>query len=529
MVDLIGVAEKARDELKSAQLRNMYRRDFQAWKADVLGLRTYEYMQEITNTALFGDINRTAIKSSNGTSKSFEVAAMIAWVGAVHDPGEAISIVTAPSIDQIDKVVFTYLKSFRQRAAERGNPLPGWINETLGWKFAGPQGNIDLAYGRKPSRGQEVAVFQGTRSQTGKTYVFIDEAGGVSKALFTAAEAVLTGAHARGIYIGNPDDPEAEWRKIFEDPRLDGEYNRFTISSFDLPTMTGEVVYPDDPDMQARMMESLTQRSWVEHKQRIWGERDARYQSKVLGQFPEDAGLGFFSRKDINTCFDTTIEDDLATPCVFGVDVARFGTDETVVYMNRGGRVRLLDAWGKTDTYESSRKVFDLAQRYSPAEIRIDSTGVGGAVLDNLVSNPEFNGAWNLVGLDGSAESPDLSKWANKRAYMHDSTKQQMFEGYIDLDVEDTELTDQLEIISYKFHNRGGIQIDKKSDMKTEMGGSPDRADAFIYATADVSPWTNNPLNNLPVGTEVQMDPRDMFVEEDFDFFSPAGLIGGAF
>lgn len=507
-MNLIGVADEAISQFKTAQLRNLYRRDYTAWKADVLGYRTYEKMQHITEVALFGDINRTAIKSSNGVSKSFEIAAMIGWVGSVHEPGEAVAILTAPSIPQMEKVTWAYLKANKTRAELRGNPMPGFINESLEWKIAGPSGNIDIAYGRKPAPGKEVSVFQGTRSMFGKTYVFIEEAGGVSKNLFTAAEAVLTGADARGIYIGNPDDAGTEWQQVFEAKKYDDEFNRFTISSFDLPTFTGEIVYPDDPEMQERMLKSLTQKSWVEHKQRIWGEHDARYQSKVLGEFPKDGGKGFFGTGVINAAINTEIEDDLSVPVVLGVDVARMGKDESVIYSNRGGRVRLEDSWGKIDTYETSKRVFDIARRLQPLEIRIDGTGVGAGVWDNLAQNPEFQGSWTVIGIEGASASPDLTKWANKRAYMHDSTREQMALGEIDIDFEDEELREQLGLITYKFHTRGGVQISKKEEMETEMGGSPDRADAFIYATADLSPWTGNPLNELLPGDRVILEPE---------------------
>lgn len=519
-MNLIGVAEEAIAQFRTAQLRNLYRRDYTAWKADVLGYRTYEKMQHITEVALFGDVPRTAIKSSNGTSKSFEIAAMISWVVSVHEPGEAVAIVTAPSIPQMEKVTWAYLKTNKGRAEERGFTLPGWLTEDLGWKMRGPHGNIDLAFGRKPAPGTEVSVFQGTRSQFGKTFVFIEEAGGVSKALFTAAEAVLTGADARGVYIGNPDDPGTEWQKIFEDKKYEADFNRFTISSFDLPTFTGEVVYPDDPVMQDRMLKALTQRSWVEHKKRIWGEHDARYLSKVLGEFPKDGGSGFFGSAVINKAIDTVIEEDLDVPVVLGVDVARMGADESVVYSNRGGRVRLEASWGKTDTYESSQKIHAIARRLNPTEIRIDGTGVGAGVWDNLANNPEFAGPWTVIGVEGASASPDLTKWANKRAYMHDSAREQMVAGEIDLDFEDQELKDQLTLITFKFHNRGGVQIAKKEDMKTEMGGSPDRADAFIYAVADLSPWTGNPLNALTPGDRVVVDPYEL-LELEFEYGSP--------
>lgn len=509
-MNLVGIAEQAVGEIKSAQLKNLYQRDFIAWRSDVLGYNSYQKMNAICETALFGAINRTAIKSSNGTSKSHEVANMVTWVSSVFEPGETVSIITAPSLAQVEKTIFAYVKSARTRAQQRGFELPGWVNESLELKYAGAQGNITLAFGRKPASGSEVSSFQGVRSQHGKTYVWFDEAGGLSRNMWTAAEAVLTGADARLISIGNPDDAGTEWEKIFKDKKYDGEFNRFTISSYDLPTFTGEKVY-DDPAMQTRMLKSLTQVSWVEHKKRIWGEHDARFRSKVLGEFPEDGGTGFFGQAAINKAFDTEIQPDDSTPIVLGVDVARMGTDETVVYSNQGGKVRLAGAWGKTDTWETTVKVHEIAVQLGAVEVRIDGTGVGAGVWDNLAQNPQFaDGGYATIGIEGASKSPDLAKWVNKRAFTHDSTREQMMAGLIDLDIEDEELREQLGLISYKFSNRGGIQVAGKSEIKTELGGSPDRADAFIYATCDLSLWTGNPLNEMVPGERVVKSPEEI-------------------
>lgn len=510
-MNLTGVASAALGEMTNKRLQALYQKDFIAWQSDVLGVRTYGKMEHILNDALFGEINRTAIKSSNGTSKSFSVASAVAWVASAFDIGETVSIITAPTLTQIDRVIFAYLKSFKNMASERGFELPGKINEQLEWKVPGPQGSIALAFGRKPATGTEVSSFQGVRSQFGKTWVWFDEAGGLSKNMYTAAEAVLTGADARLVAIGNPDDAGTEWERIFKDKKYDGEFNRHTISSFDLPTFTGEVVYPDDEKMQAQMLLSLTQVSWVEHKKRIWGEHDARYRSKVLGEFPADGGNGFFSQAVINSAIDTNIEEDQTLPLIAGADIARWGADESVIAANRGGRIRVADSWGKCDLVDSARRIHAYAQREGATEVRIDSTGVGGGVYDMLDRLDEFaDKTYTLIGWDNGKASPDITQWSNMRSYSHDSLRSQMAEGGIDLDFEDEELQDQLQIITYKFTNRGGIQITPKDDLKTEMGGSPDRLDAVIMAGTDMSPWTGNPYNRMPVGAVISQERSEV-------------------
>lgn len=506
-MNLGGLVASAMGEMQNRRLQHLYQKDFIAWQADVLGIRTYKKMEGILETALFGEKPRTLIKSSNGTSKSYSTSAAILWVGSVFDHGESLAIVSAPSQSQIEKVTFRYIKSFKARAAERGFDLPGTVNEQLEWWVPGPEGKLVLAYGRKPAAGQEVSTFQGIRSEFGKTYVFFDEAGGMSRGMWTAAEAVLTGAEARLIAIGNPDDVGTEWHRYFREEKYAEEFNRFTISSFDLPTFTGEVVYPDDPEMEKRMLGSLTQVSWVEHKKRIWGETDARYLSKVKGEFPKDGGNGFFPQSAIDKAHDTEIEADADIRPILGVDIARWGQDESVIASNVGGRVRVVDTWAKSDLVDSARRIHQYATSVDAAEVRIDSTGVGGGVYDMLDRLPEFFPRnYTLIGWDNGGRAPDPSQHLNKRAYAHDELRTGMVEGKIDLDYDDEQLRDELQLITFKFTNRGSIQITPKDDLKTEIGGSPDRLDAVIMSVVDVSPWTGR----LPEGTPIVQERSEI-------------------
>lgn len=521
------IANLALQEIRAKSKLRLYQTDYAAWKWDILGFKTYEKMDSIMDSMLFGEKKRTMVKSANGTAKSFEVSLAIAWSASVFDPGETVSIVSAPSVPQLEKVIFKYLKSHYNRALERNVRLPGRIDESLGWVYDSAAGKGWLAFGRKPPEQDAVSVFQGVRSEFGRTNVFFDEAGGMSRQMFTAAEAVLTGQDAMFGGIGNPDNTGTEFQKAYTDPKLAAEYNLFTISAFDLPTLTGERVYPHTPygdEMEAKMLASLTQRKWVEHKERIWGKSDARYLSKVLGEFPPDSGSTFFGQAVINKGHETEIAEDDSIRPVLGCDIARYGQDESVIYVNRGGRLRLKDSWGKMDTVETARRIHRAANDLAAIEVRIDSAGVGGGVYDMLEKLDEFSDkVYILIGVDGGTRSPDLSRWANSRAYNHDWLRTQIIEGNIDLDFEDEELKEQMLNVTYKFNNRGGIQITPKDELKTVMDGSPDRLDAAIYATLDLEWLTGNPLAQLPRGTKVSFDTEAPEDDPLMELFYGAG------
>lgn len=517
-MSLIEVANEVLAEIRLKSQRDIYRNDYHAWRHDILGYRSYKTMNEITWEALHGKLNHTAVASANGVSKSWEMSSMIAWASSVFEPGDVTSIVTAPSIQQVEKVIWAYLKSHFGQAAARNNALPGRLSEKLEWIYDGDNGKTFLAYGRVPSKGKEMAVFQGVRGVKGRVFVFSDEGGAIEKDMFTAMEAVTTGSGSRGIVFGNPDYPGAYWRRFWDKTKPEGKrWNTYNISAFDLPTMTGEVVYPNDPEMEKRFRSAITSREWIEEKQQIWGPTEARYLSKVMGQFPEDDDFAFFPQSAIDKAYNTQIEEDGAQPLIIGADIARYGSDECVIAANRGGRIRVINHWGKTDTVTSSRKIHKIANELGATEVRIDAGGVGGGVYDQLDTLDEFaDKNYTLVGWDNGFRSPDITQWGRMRAYAHDNLRKQMVNEEIDLDYDDETLREELQAITYKFNSRGAIEITAKDDIKPGLGGrSPDRLDAVIMAATDMSPWTGNPYNKMAPGSIVAED-RELIPDMGF-------------
>ena len=473
--DVIGGAV---GELRERSRLRLYRDDPHAWLSDVLGKRWYSRQGEIVDSFLGS--SRTAVKSANGCGKSAVVADLITWIVATGEPSETLCIVSAPTLSQIEKVIFAYLKVNKGLAPG----LPGRITETLAWKLDGDNGSEFLVFGKRPSDQDIVSSFQGTRKRN--TFVFLDEAGGLPQDMFTAAEAVATGAGSRILAIGNPDRRGTEFHRIFTDPKLSQDWSLHTISAFHLPTFTGEVVYPDEVKQEG-LISGLTSVDWVEHKKRAWGEDSARYKSKVLGEFPDEADNTFFAQNVLDTAYETDIVEDGSVRPVLGLDVARFGSDENVLYENRGGRVRRVDAWSKVDLIDTARRVHVHAQRVAASVVNVDVNGVGGGVVDSLVRLDEFGDAVYRVGaINNSVSSPDPTRWLNARAWFYDTFRELMADGKIDLDFQDGELREELISQTYKFSPRGAIQMTSKDEMKRSGLGSPDNLDAAILSTIDM-------------------------------------------
>lgn len=544
------VFDMAMDEIRQKSKKRIYQTDFPAWQYDVLGERTYLKMAEIGEAALYGPKSRTLIKSANGTGKSYQAARWVMWWTTAFDPVEEnLAIMTAPTGRQVEQGLMMYIKQAHgaakvKAARGEGAAWPGWVSEKGLWQYRTPGGNISLAIAAVPSPQDAVSTFQGIRREGGRSLLVLDEAGGVHEKIFTAIEALTTAGESRMVGIGNPDKRGTEFYTKFTNEAEKKEAQLFTISAYDLPTMTGEVVYPEDPEKEARMLKGLTSAAWVAHKERVWmtggelyfddkigeerragGTPNGRFKAKVLGEFPGDADNTFFSEDHINKAIATDIEPREGERPVLGCDIATTGDDESVVYVNRGGHLRIFDktisymdgkeqrettgSWSKEDTLTAARRIHAIAKYTDAREVRIDGNAVGSGVATDLMRLEEFDDKnYDVIRVVGSYSSSDIARWRIWRDEIHDHFADQMRDGLLDIDPADTQLRDELMLITYELVS-GAIKISKKSDMKTVLGGSPDRADAAMYAVLDTAPILERERSGIEPGQRLAADPSD--------------------
>ena len=488
-------------DLRKRSKNSVYLNDPVAWASDVLGKHMWSKQADIGRSLV--ENTHTAVVSCNGAGKSAVAGILGAWWIAVHDPYEVALICSAPTYPQIARVLFRELKDNHKQAAINGFSLPGHINQSEEWKLDDEYGTL-IGFGRRPADTDIVSAFQGIHRRF--VFVVLDEAGGIPVDLYTAAEAVTTTADSRVLAIGNPDRRGTEFHRIF---REDDTWNKIHISAFDTPNFTGEVV-PDE------LKPLLIQPSWVERQKIAWGEDSARYKSKILGEFPEEDDTTFFSQHALDKSIDCDIIEDMTVPVVLGVDVARFGEDDSVIYSNRGGRLRHVATWNKTNAVESANRIHETAIGLGATEVRVDGTGLGAPIVDMLASMSEDR--YIVISIVGSAASPDNTRWLNARAAGYDSLREKMLNGMIDIDMADKDLTDEMMVIKYKFSSKGSIQIESKDDMRSRGLKSPDRLDAAMYAGLDMSQLVGGRFAGQNPGDVISLDSN--FLDRDNAFYS---------
>ncbi|MGO2150883.1 MAG: hypothetical protein ACTH32_06735 [Microbacterium gubbeenense] len=550
-------------EISERSKKSLYQRDFAAWLSDVLGERMYDKMAGISEDVLFGKHPRTLVKSANGSGKTHSAARWALWWCTAFPADESLAILTAPTLRQVSLGTLAYIKSAhgdqKMRAAKEGkpNPWPGWISEQGEWKYSAPGGNQTLAVARVPGASDAVSTFQGLRKTGGRNFIMLDEAGGVSRDIFLAIDALMTSGDSRMGGIGNPDRRGTAFYDAFTDPRVMREYNLHTISAYDLPTLTGEVVYPDDPEKERMLHKGLTSAKWVFERERLWkmggeieydeqfdfernrtGRPDGRFKAKVQGQFPDEDDHTFFPEEPILRARERTIEPTEDDKLVLGVDLATTGTDESVIVVNHGGQVRVFDkkisymdgdemrettgTWAKEDELSAARRVHAVAKWTGASEVRVDAAGIGAGIATNLERLDEFHPRdYLVIRVSGGRSSSDADRWANTRAQNHDYLRELLAIDALDLDETDDILKDQLLNVTYDLNKRGAVQVTPKVKMRTEMHGSPDRLDAVIYAIVDSTPLVDPPLGDLQSGDLVSLDPWDLIQDDPYSALYP--------
>jgi hypothetical protein len=211
-----------------------------------------------------------------------------------------------------------------------------------------------------------------------------------------------------------------------------------------------------------------------------WGIDSPLYKSKVLGEFPESSidtliPLGWIIRAQ-----NKDIEPKRGAESKLGVDVARFGTDRSVIYHNHGGRFRIVSDKNGESTMKTAGRTIVAWREAKATDINVDGVGVGGGVVDWLDDE-----GYPVNDMQAGGGSSDPKRFINARAEWYWELRTRFENDEVDLDPDDEELAAQLSSLRYIFTKRGQIQIESKDDMRKRGMPSPDRADGLMLSASD--------------------------------------------
>jgi hypothetical protein len=494
------------------------------WAEDVLGIQLWSKQKEILRSLVTN--KRTAVKSCHSIGKTIICAVASAWwVSTRYD---AMVQSTAPTYQQVHEQLWEAIRKFHLESDLTGRVTLGdeWL---IPIHKDGRQKDILVGVGKKPAD-SNIHGFHGTH-RPGGVLAILDEGCGLHVSIFTGAEAITTAPQDRILTTGNPDDPNTEFGRIFRE--ADSEWNLITVSAYDTPHFTGEDEQimelarqldaaipeadrdPENPNPNTKaaeaLLEGMPNPEWIASRARDWGEESPRFISKVLAQFPLTSIDSLFTAAEIETGRNSVIE---PTPSAFktlGVDVARYGSDKSVVVLNVEGHIEVLAAFSTMDTMQVAAQVHKLALEHKVDQVRVDGIGVGGGVVDRLVSlSRSVDEPYIVVEMIANASPPDRTLHRNSRAYWYDSVKYQLANDLIDLPdgplgSDAAKLLQEMTGIKYSYPN-GIMQIESKEDIRRRGDKSPDYVDALVLACAPINYLQNDPLANMRPGQMVEID-----------------------
>lgn len=449
------------------------------WAEDVLGAELWSKQKEMLQSVV--DNKRTAVKSCHSSGKSYTMGILACWWVCTRG-FQSLVVSTAPTYSQVHSIVWNEIRKHWGLAELPGEVTQGDVWNLTAKRSDGKERREMVAFGRRPAD-HDTSAFQGLHRENGVLFL-IDEAVGVPEMVFTAAEVNTTSPIDRVFAIANPDDIQTPFGRVFD--KDDPTWHKITISAYDTPNFTGE-------DVSDKLKSHMPQVAWVEDMKVQWGEESSRFKSKILAEFPLLSDYMFYTQADIDHAIQANEDAKKEGDPVLGVDIARMGEDYTAVYGNWNGVVRLVEKWNKTDLVETFTRVRDLAWKLGATEVRIDSTGIGAGVFDMFYNEArDFEKAGKRYGFEvfemkGSASSPDPFRWANARAYRHDTLRTLMRKGKIAIEPENKELLDELLSARFELTEKGSIQMESKRKMRARGAKSPDHLDAVTYCVEDLT------------------------------------------
>ena len=436
------------------KLMKRYRSDPVLFSREVIGVNPDEWQCELLRAVADPEIRRVTCRSGHGVGKSTAVALAAVWHVLMRVPSK--TVVTAPTSAQLFDACFAEMKNVAKRLKPPFSDLLEIKSDRIELKSQPETTFISC----RTSRQEQPEALAGVHSEN--VLLLADEASGISPNVFEAASGSMSGHNATTVLTGNPTRNTGFFFDTHN--RLREDWYTMHVSCVDSPRVADDFV----EDMKKR-----------------YSEDSPAYHVRVLGNFPPSEEDTVIPVALIESAMNNDIKVHEDTPAIWGLDVARQGSDSSVLAKRQGPIIHPLTVWRNLDLMQLTGAVkaeYDAIENPAkrPVEIIVDSNGFGAGVLDRLreLDLP-------ARGLNVSERALQKETYLNLRAELWFKVKSWL-EG---MDVKlprDDGLWAELAAPRYHFTSSGKMQVESKEAMKKRGVASPDRADAVALCLANV-------------------------------------------
>jgi hypothetical protein len=427
-----------------------YRNDPVLFVREVLKVEPDDWQKDFLNAVASGE-RKISIRSGHGVGKSTAGSWAMLWFLLTRYPVKVV--VTAPTSAQLYDALFAELKRWVKELPEAIQSLLDVKQERIELKSSSTEAFISA----RTSRAEQPEALQGVHSDN--VMLVADEASGVPEQVFEAASGSMSGHNATTILFGNPVRSSGFFFDTHN--RLKDTWWTRRVSCMDSKRVSEEYV----KEMATR-----------------YGEESNAYRIRVLGEFPKSDDDTIIPMDLLESAKYRDTQAYVDSPIIWGLDVARFGSDSSVLCKRQSNVVVDLTRWRNLDLMQLCGAVvanFEACDhKQKPREILVDSIGLGAGVVDRL----------NELGLPvrgiNVSESPSMGQtYLNLRAELWYKTKAWLEKR--DCKIPNNEdLVAELATVRYTFTSSGKIKVESKDDIRRRGLKSPDMADALVLTFA---------------------------------------------
>lgn len=423
------------------------------WQCDVMeDIRAHLSDPTTRHTPL-----RIAVASGHGIGKSALIAMLVDWASDTCE--DTRIVLTANTESQLRTKTWPEVLKWRNLAITRH-----WWKPTKTGIFSAFPGHDEIWRVDAVTWSEHnTEAFAGLHNKGKRIVVIFDEASNIADKVWEVTEGALTDEGTEIIWIafGNPTRNTGRFRECF------GRFRHlWKARHIDSRTVEG------------------TNKPYLDEMVRTYGEDSDIVKVRVRGQFPSASSMQFIAQHRVDEAKARTVKPDVTDALVMGVDVARFGDDESTIYFRRGRDAKSIPPipLRQVDTMQLAAKVIEALRIHNATAVFVDEGGIGAGVVDRLrqLNAPVFGIQFGGKPL-GAVQLAAGEKVANRRAEMWAIMREWLGTGAIpDSDLLSSDLTG----VEYSFNSRDEIQLERKQDMKKRGLSSPDHGDGLALTFA---------------------------------------------
>lgn len=415
----------------------------------------FRKIQEDQQKSFKDQVQHFATKSGQGVGKTRASCIIMLW--RQIQEVDSLGIVTAPTMRQLKTV---WLAEFRRMINESHPIIRKFVKVRKTCVLFGNRDNwvINLLSASKPEAAQGLHEPHMT--------IMVDEASGMEREFMEQLKGTSTHKDLLFFQIGNPNRRDSDFFDCFNKNREHWICTTFSAAESELVT--------------------------EEHIKRIaaeYGEDSDVYRVRVLGEFPGEDAEAIMSMDDLEACSNNDpIEFSSANSNrSFGIDLARFGSNESVITQRKGNAVIEMKVIVKTEPSDVLKRAIFMQEScgWKDASFIVDAGGMGQGCINVLYENGK-----NVCEFHSESRS-------SKRDYSNRIT-----EAYFEFAKlvkkrsvaipKDNMLLRQLATRSYGFDKNNKLKIESKDKYSerfesdgVKYSGSPDRADSVVMSFHD--------------------------------------------